>query len=149
MALDMSLEIEGEKPDWEALGQAALATGVEDFANPLAEKGVDNFLAKYYNKEERFDGYFLKSFAHFRLHKKSVLGKIYAEGNHGCDFNTQYSIIFRINNNYYDEFVEDIRKFLNTLVAISPMQFVLSFQYEGIYASRHKDNFEFFWDAPR
>ena len=63
--------------------------------------------------------------------------------------NTQYSIIFRINNNYYDEFVEDIRKFLNTLVAISPMQFVLSFQYEGIYASRHKDNFEFFWDAPR
>ncbi|EJL81752.1 hypothetical protein PMI16_04607 [Herbaspirillum sp. CF444] len=149
MSLDMSLELEGNSPDWVALEDAVRAVGVEDFENTMKKRNENDFLAKYVAKEEKFDGFFSKSRSHFYLYKRVELGELYAEGRHGCNFKVQYVIVFRINNAHYTEFVEDVYAFLEKLATISPMQFVLSFQSEEVYAIRNKQGFEFFWHAPR
>ncbi|RFB68902.1 hypothetical protein E4P32_20645 [Herbaspirillum sp. 3R11] len=149
MSLDMNLEIEGGSPDWAALEKAAKAAGVVELTNsfphPERKSGVTNF----YKTEEQFDGWFLKSRTSFRLHKKASLGNISAEGVHGCDFKVQYVIVFRPPNSGYDEFVEEIRIFLSILADLSSMQFVLSFQYEGVYATHNATGFSFHWDKPK
>ncbi|NUU03159.1 hypothetical protein HNO84_16255 [Herbaspirillum robiniae] len=135
-SLDMSLEIEGEKPDWEALGNAIQSVGVVNYE---------------IERDSVFQGAFAKSDGYFWLSKRSDGQRktVIAEGNHGCEFSVWNTIVFRINNSFYDEFVEDIHIFLKRLAELSSMQFVLSFQYEGVYAIRNEKEFQFFWDQPR
>jgi|SRR5450830_713004 len=106
------------------------------------------FFGWFYKTEKQFDGWFLKSKTSFRLHKKESLGNISAEGLHGCDFKVRYAIVFRPPSRGFDEFVEKIRIFSSTLADLSPLQFVLSFQYEGVYAIRNATGFSFHWDKP-
>ncbi|MFJ3058270.1 hypothetical protein [Herbaspirillum sp. NPDC087042] len=136
MSLDMSLEIEGEIPDWEALDNAIRSVGVINYE-------ID--------RDYVFQGAFKKSDGYFWLSKRSEAQRktVIAEGNHGCSFCVYNAIVFRINNFYYDDFVEDMNSFLKKLTSLSSMQFVLSFQYEDVYAVRNKRGFEFFWDQPR
>lgn len=134
MALDMFLELEGSQPSWEALTEAATLTGVEDLRSIPGSS---------------FDGRFRASSTSFWLSGGDKLQPLVAEGRHECAFLTQYVVVFRVNNDRYDESVEDLRTFLTHLARLSPMQFVLSFQYEGVYAVRDKRGFDFFWHAPR
>ncbi len=77
-------------------------------------------------------------------------GVIRAEGNHGCDFVVNGNLTFRIINALYDEAVETIKTVLTCLTETTDMQFVLSFQYEGVYAIRDLERgFEWFWNQPR
>ncbi len=136
MSLDMFLEIEGERPDWRALDKAIRAVGVVNY-----EGGHDGV----------FQGSFAKSDGYFWLSKrdKDQRKSIIAEGSHGCVFCVCYTIVFRINNSFYGEFVEDMHNFLRELADLSSMQFVLSFQYEDVYAIRDSKEFQFFWNQPR
>ncbi|EJL81753.1 hypothetical protein PMI16_04608 [Herbaspirillum sp. CF444] len=149
MALDMFLEIEGCNPDWNALENAMISTGVENFENTMAIKEENKFLSKHLIKEVKFRGDFAKSHSLFYVCKSENSHDIISEGNHNCDFKVQYTIVFRVNNAYYDEFVKDIHNFLRTLAGLSSMQFVLSFQYEEVRAIRNKVGFEFFWNMPK
>lgn len=95
------------------------------------------------------DGEFSKSCVYFWLGMDRALQHVRAEGYHGCDFLTRYTMCFRINNSLYDESVEDIKTFLTHLSQLSPMQFVLSFQGEEVRAIHNKQGFEWFWSEPR
>jgi len=76
--------------------------------------------------------------------------EIVAEGVHGCKFLVNVEFSFRINNSMYDEAVATIRTFLTRLTDRTDMLFVLSFQYEGVYAIRDRERgFEWFWNKPR
>jgi hypothetical protein len=138
MALDMSLELEGEAPDWRACIQAARLTGVTSLTS---EEG----------HAHRFEGQFARSWVVFWTSRRDTRPWVVtAEGDHGCDFTRLYTIVFRLNNSRYDESVADLRDFLTHLAELSSMQFVLSFQGEQVYAIRdHERGFEFFWDSPR
>ena len=149
MSLDMNLEIEGDLPDWAALEKAAKAAGVGELTNAFSRPSPKGFLSNFYKTEEQFDGWFLKSRTSFHLHKQASIGNITAEGLHECDFKVRYVIVFRPLNSGFDEFVEEIRIFLSALADLSPMQFVLSFQYEGVYAIRNATGFSFHWDKPK
>lgn len=76
--------------------------------------------------------------------------EIIAEGKHGCSFLVDAEISFRINNSMYDEAVQTMKAVLSRLTERTGMMFVLSFQYEEVYAIRDWENgFEWFWDDPR
>ncbi|HEY4318805.1 MAG TPA: hypothetical protein VGN04_14490 [Herbaspirillum sp.] len=149
MSLDMTLETEGDSPDWAVLEKAAKAVALGELTNSFSSPERKGVLTNFYEMEERFDGWFLKSRTSFCLHKQASLEHICAEGMHGCDFKVRYIIVFRPPASGYDEFVEEIRVFLSTLTDLSSMQFVLSFQYEGVYAIRNAIGFSFHWDAPK
>lgn len=135
MTLEMTLELEGDDPDWDAMAQAAKQTGVYDFN---------------YAEGKQFEGFFEKSYVYFGwVRWEAVCQPIMAEGYHGCDFLTRCTIVFRVNNSLYDESVQDIKDFLTHLSELSTMQFVLSFQYEEVRAVRCKHGFDFFWHDGR
>lgn len=137
MALEMWLELEGNPPDWAVVETALANTGVENL----------KFL-----REGELDTYFKESNAWIRTFRWSNAPRfeVTAEGEHGCKFTVSEGLIFRINNSKYDESAENIKTFLAHLSELSPMQFVLSFQGEGVYAIRDKKRgFEWLWDAPR
>jgi hypothetical protein len=135
MGLDFELELEGSQPDWAACAEAARRVGVDELTQA----------------DDRFGGQFSRSGTFFGATKRAERRDygINAEGDHGCSFPVHYSIEFRLNSGKYDESVVDVKEFLTQLSELSPMQFVLSFQYEGVYAIRdHLRGFHFFWDNP-
>jgi hypothetical protein len=131
----MTLELEGKLPDWRACSRAAETTGINELMHV----------------EDRFGGQFTRSEMFFGASKRDMPHtNINAEGDHGCSFPVRYTIVFRLNNGKYKESVQDIKDFLTHLSELTPMQFVLSFQYEDVRAIRdHGRGFEFFWDNPR
>lgn len=136
MALEFKLELEGNPPDWSAVEYALKETGVDDLM-PLPLGPLDATFTQsgtYITRFQWSDG---------------PRGWVSAEGRHGCKFVVAGGLTFRINNSKYDESVEDIKTFLSHLVKRSSMQFVLSFQGEGVYALRCGSGFEWFWDNPR
>ena len=139
MALDMVLELEGHRPDWEACLEAARMTGV----STLESDGVRLIDGAF----ERSGVYFWRGVSGFG--EEGELLPVRAEGNHSCDFLTRYVIIFRLNNSEYDDSVQDLKQFLTHLAALSPMKFVLSFQREEVRAERCTSGMDWFWDAPR
>ena len=139
MALDMFLEIEGDSPDWAMIRLIAEKMDVE-WPDTDPGKGP-------------MHGSFPNSWMHFWVGgggKDRELREPVAEGKHDCHFLTRYTILFRLINSKYDECREDIKKFLTHLSELTSMQFVLSFQFEGVYAIRdHQRGFEWFWDNTR
>jgi hypothetical protein len=134
MAIDVKLELEGERPDWGACRRAAELTGVTQLLQ------VDNRFGGQFSRSEMFFGAAGRDMAPYT---------IYAEADHGCDFPVHYKIIFRINNARYDECVQDIKDFLTHLSNLSPMQFVLSDDYGPVYATNDKARgFRFFLENP-
>lgn len=136
MALEMKLELEGNPPDWSAVEYALIETGVDDL-KPLPLGPLDASFIKsgtYITRFQWSDG---------------PRDRVSAEGRHGCKFVVAGGLTFRINNSRYNESVEDIKTFLCHLARRSPMQFVLSFQGEGVYALRCSRGFEWFWENPR
>lgn len=149
MALEMYLELEGPPTDWAAVKAALVQSGIgnlDAFDSPSLDKRM------FFNNSETqigmttFEGW---EDSHGNWNK-GPRPFVSAEGNHGCNFPVGEGLVFRIHNKKYDETVEDIKIFLTRLSQLSPMQFVLSFQGEGVYAIRDKKRgFEWFWDAPR
>lgn len=149
MALEMHLELEGPETDWKAVREALRRTGVEElelfddlttFNVPYFTRSHAQIMKTQFHNWESDD----------RTWHKGPRPFVSAEGNHGCKFTVSGGLIFRLINSLYDESVEDIKSFLTHLTELSPMQFVLSFQGEGIYAIRdHKRGFEWFWNDPR
>jgi hypothetical protein len=133
MSLDMVIELEGEKPDWNAIKNSAIKVGVES----LDLKG------------NQISFCFLKSRSRLWTVDAGRPREIAAEGKHGCNFLTRFRLIIRINVSMYSESVENIHDFLFNLSYISPMRFVMSFQQEEVQAIRNDRGFEFFWDNPR
>jgi hypothetical protein len=134
MAIEMQLELEGERPDWASCKRAAELTGTTQLLQ------ID----------DRFGGQFSRSKMFFGAARRDMgPHTIYAEADHGCNFPVHYTIIFRINNSKYDECVQDIKDFLTRLSRLSPMQFVLSHEHGPVYAT-HDDlrGFSFFWNNP-
>lgn len=139
MALDMFLELEGDPPDWDACLEAARKVGVADLEHK------DGQLVQ---------GVFSRSGLCFWRSGSSEKGlrPIAAEGHHGCCFLRRYVICFRVGQITTDgssDDEQDIRQFLIKLSELTSMQFVLSFQFEGVYAVRCRRGFEWHWDMPR
>mgnify|MGYP003576470726 CR=1 FL=1 len=136
MSLDYILELEGDPPDWAACIEAARRAGV----TTLNTRG------------DRLDDATFKDSSGFfwaTENWRSRLSAISAEGDHGCSFLTRWSIVFRLNNIAYEENREDIRRFCIELSARSKMEFVLSFQLEGVRATRDGRGLIWSWDEPR
>lgn len=138
MANDIFLEVEGASPSWIDLRNAAEKTGV---------------IWPEHDDSKAFYGNFSRSGMFFWTGgggENREPRQPTAEGQHECHFLTRYTIVFRINSSKYDECVADIKTFLTRLTMITPMQFVLSFQLEEVYAIRdHKRGFQWFWNEPR
>lgn len=139
MALDMFLELEGDPPDWAACVEAARRAGAVDLE---------------YKDEQLVQGAFIRSGVFFWQGGVSEKGlrSIAANGNHGCCFLRRYVICFRLREITTDcssDGEQDIKRFLENLTDLTSMQFVLSFQYEGVYAVRCKLGLEWCWREPR
>lgn len=137
MALEMQLEMNGDLDDFRLLTCILEEIGLLD-----VEKVDDHTYAGFLGNGEvgvlvRW-GY---------APRDSV---IRAEGNHECNFLVTGNLMFRIRTSLYDEAVETIGIVLTQLAQRTKMLFVLSFQYEGVYAIRDKERgFEWFWREPR
>lgn len=140
MALEMVLELEGSPPDWQAIKKALERAGAEH---------VEALLGGDKEKFTNFPDSRLQVTAHRSLGPPTL--RPMAEGNHDCHFPVDWTMTLRISNGAdYDKCVEDIHEFLNRLVEESSIQFVLSFQREGVYAFRdRKRGFNWFWESPR
>jgi len=137
MALDMYLEINGKQADWETAKKILYESGM-----PHLEAHRHNSLWGTLGDGEVF------AEAEWGLPRRTR--EIIAEGAHGCSFLVEGEMSFRINNSMYDEAVATIKAFLTALTERTNMLFVLSFQYEGVYAIRDKERgFEWFWQEPR
>lgn len=147
MALDMFLELEGFDPDWKALDQALISVGIDNYENTMMENAANGFLAGFISTERKMSGIFIRSHSKFYLSISKHEHGILAEGDHGCTFKVRYTIIFRINTSFYEEFIDDIHALLKNLAETSSMQFVLSFQYEDVRAIRNKSAFKFLWNS--
>lgn len=137
MALEMQLEMNGDRRDWKMLNLILAEVGlsgidIQDEAGIRANLGNGELMigASWGNPKRN--------------------GEIRAEGKHDCNFKVTGTILFRINNSMYDEAVATIKTVLTHLTERTNMLFVLSFQYEGVYAIRDRDRgFEWFWQQPR
>lgn len=136
MALDYFLELEGENPDWEACIQSLKSIGVIDLvvengrfkhAN-LANSGMYCWSSKVPEDEDTM---------------------IASQGNHGCAFQSFYSIVFRVRVETLDESVDEIHRFCQELESRSSMGFVLSLLFEGVSATRDSRGLIWTWDNPR
>lgn len=139
MALDMFLELEGDPPDWGACIEAARRAGVADLE---------------YKDGQLVQGNFVRSGVFFWRGGVSEKGlrPIAAIGNHGCSFLRRYVICFRLNEITIDcssDGEQDVKCFLINLTELTSMKFVLSFQYEGVYAIRGELGLEWYWSEPR
>ena len=134
MSAEVVMELEGEDPDWSACVLAASMSGAVD----INEGGV------------RLGGRYPNSWMFFCAYRRERLSGIFAEGRHDCSFPVLYEINFRLNIARYVECVHDIKTFAENLSKLSPMQWVLSFQYEQVYATNDRARgFQFFWWTPR
>jgi hypothetical protein len=137
MALDMYLEVNGSQTDWEVAKALLYELGMPR----LDEHGPRALWGTLSNGEV---------FAEAQWAPLRSRDEIIAEGKHGCEFVVTCEFSFRINNSMYDEAVATIKTFLQRLTEETNMQFVLSFQYEGVYAIRDRERgFEWFWNEPR
>ena len=137
MALEMDLEMNGGPQDWKALNLIVEEIGLSEIS-AQDETGMRAALGRGE----------LSIGVSWGNPKRD--GVIRAEGKHECHFKVTGTILFRINNSMYDEAVATIRTILTQLTERTDMLFVLSFQYEGVYAIRDpKRGFEWFWQEPR
>ena len=137
MALEMELEMNGSVEDWHKLKAVLDEIGMYD-----VERRGDFLVRGVLGQGELIVG------ASWGSAPRD--GVIRAEGNHGCDFVVNGNLTFRIINALYDEAVATIKTFLTRLTEKTGMLFVLSFQYEGVYAVRDRERgFEWFWSEPR
>lgn len=138
MALDMYLEMGGSAKDWEITKEILYELGMER----LPEHRLDAVWYTLGNGEVFCE-------AGWRRPSRRTK-EIIAEGDHGCSFLVEAEISFRINNSMYDEAVATMKSVLTRLTKRTDMLFVLSFQYEGVYAIRDRERgFEWFWNDPR
>lgn len=138
MALDMYLEMGGDLKDWKATKEILYELGMAK----LPEHRLD---AVWYTLGE---GEVFCEAQWMRPSRRTT--EIIAEGEHRCTFHVDAEVSFRITNSMYDKAVEIIKAFLTRLTERTDMLFVLSFQYEGVYAIRDRERgFEWFWHDPR
>jgi hypothetical protein len=135
MALDMYLEVNGSQADW----GVAKAILYEMGMSRLDEHRPHTLWGTLGNGEV---------FAEAQWGPVRSRNEILAEGMHGCSFAVTCDFSFRINNAMYDEAMATIKTFLTRLTERTDMLFVLSFQYEGVYAIRDRERgFEWFCRA--
>ncbi len=139
MAFHCHIELEAIPNDWVAVKQALALTGIENFA----------FFA---DEEKGFEAEFLNSPAYITAFTNQInrgAHEIRAEGRHGCNFLVRDRITIRYRSIDSDKTEADIKTFLTHLVALSPMQFVASYEMYEIQALRdHRRGFVWCWDNP-
>jgi hypothetical protein len=133
----MNLEMNGAAADWQALKVILKEIGLSS-VEAEDEMGLRAVLG---NGELTIS---------VSLNQSSRGGVIRAEGKHECTFNVTGGVVLRITNSMYEEAVATIRYFLTRITERTNILFVLSFQLEGVYATRDRQRgFEWFWDTPR
>jgi hypothetical protein len=136
MAIEMILEFEGAIPDWDVIQKALDSVG-----KALTLRDAEGKLKYAYS--EGADYWISPSY------KDSIRGNVNAEGGHGCKFVHRGELTFRARGGFKVEAVAEIKYFLESLCKLSPIQFVLSHQYEDVYAFRdYKRGFVWCWDNP-
>lgn len=138
MAIDMFTEVNGSRSDWEIIKNIIYEMGMEKSPDQSSD-AISGAL--------RNNAVFCEAAWEWRA-KRGRSQNIRAEANHGCKFPVNIQVDFRINTLLYDEAVKLIKNTLKRISCETNALFVLSFQYENVYAIRDDRGFQWLWDHP-
>ena len=129
MALEYSLELESDSPEWSLVIAALHDANARDIefvgAIPMS-------------------GFFDRSGTYFRMVDCGHLKEVSAEDFPKDLFLTSHGLVFRVNVGDLEQSAQDIHDFLLSLASKSTLRFVLSHQYEEVHAYR-TDKFVWNW----
>lgn len=130
MALEYSLELEGDPVEWDLVLSVLSGCKVRDI--------------EFYGGIPK-GGLFERSGMYFRAVDRGSLKEVSAEDFPKNLFLSRYVLVFRLNIDDLDESVRDVHDFLFNLALVSPRQFVLSHQFEEVHSYR-TDRFVWKWE---